>query len=197
MRSNGQTNYSVRYHGKRIEWLKQQHPLRYISIDVETTGLSCFNDRIVELSAVLFENGQIKDEFTSLVNPQCHIPDQVIAIHGIDDAMVANAPFADSMIEQWNEKMPWLCDLTTVFVAHNARFDMSFLAQTMQRAGYQADLIYVDVLESARRYIHLDNYRLNTVASYFDISNPHAHRAYADALTCGKIMWELIQRVNG
>ncbi len=185
--------YSVRYYRQTIFDLKRLDPIRYIAFDVETTGLSCFDDRIVELSAVLFENGQIKEEFTTLVNPGCTIPDSVIAIHGINDAMVQDAPDGSTMLKQWNDQMHWMDDPTMIFVAHNAKFDMSFLAQTMQRAGYESELNYVDTLSVSRKFLNLPDYKLNTVANHYHIINPHAHRAYADALTCGKIMWQLIQ----
>ena len=191
--SSQSQSYSVRYYPKSLFDLKRMNPIRYIAMDVETTGLSCFNDRIVELSAVLFENGSIIKEFTSLVNPQCHIPLDVVKIHGIDDEMVKDAPDGKTMLLKWNETMHWIDDPTIVFVAHNARFDMSFLAQTMQRAGYTTSMHYVDSLSICRKLLSLPNYKLNTVADHYHIINPQAHRAYADALTCGKIMWQLIQ----
>ncbi len=185
--------YPVRYYRQTIYDLQRRDPIRYIALDVETTGLSCFDDRIVELSAILFENGEIKAEFTSLVNPGCAIPQRVIEIHGINDDMVKDAPDGSTMLKQWNEKMQWIDDPTMIFVAHNAKFDMSFLAQTMQRCGYECELNYVDTLSVSKKFLNLPDYKLNTVATHYNIHNPHAHRAYADALTCGKIMWKLIQ----
>lgn len=190
--SRSLNGYAVRYYRRTVRDLKRMDPIRYIAVDVETTGLSCFNDRIVELSAVLFEDGQIRDEYTSLVNPQCHMNHHVIQIHGITNEMVKDAPDGSTMLKNWNEKMHWMDDPTIIFVAHNAAFDMGFLAQTMQRAGYRLSMQYVDSLALSRQLLNLPDYKLNTVANHYQISNPQAHRAYADALTCGKIMWQLI-----
>ena len=64
----------------------------FIAFDFETTGLDALNDRIIELAAVKFENGEITDRFVTLVNPKINIPHLITEITGITDAMVAKKP---------------------------------------------------------------------------------------------------------
>ena len=169
---------------------------RYIALDVETTGLDPLKDRIIEIGAVLFENGQVIKTFNSLVNPHVIIPLEVSNINHITNQMLKSAPEEKEVYANF---IAFLSDATigkTIICAHNARFDLGFLKETFRRLGYFANIYYVDTLSLARQTLpNLPNHKLNTVASYLDINNEKSHRAYSDALVCGKILWKLINKL--
>ncbi len=92
-----------------------------IVLDVETTGLDYKKERMVEFAALRLENGVIKDSFETLINPEQHIRKSSIAIHGIVEDMVKDAPTEA-------EIMPKILEFIGDYpiVAHNAIFDYSF-----------------------------------------------------------------------
>ena len=69
-----------------------------IVLDTETTGLDYTRERIIEFAAVRLENGKIKDEFQTLINPQQHIRKSSMAIHGITQEMVEDAPTEEEVL---------------------------------------------------------------------------------------------------
>ena len=167
---------------------------RYIAFDTETTGLNPSRDRIIELGAVLFENGKCVKRFQSLVNPGVFIPARVTAVNNITNSMIKNAPTEEIVYSELAEFLKDAYNEQTIICAHNARFDMSFLSETLMRLGYNANINYIDTLTFAKQKIKgLYNYKQDNVAHYFDIVNEQAHRAASDAETCGKILWNLIE----
>lgn len=99
-----------------------------IVLDTETTGLDFTREKLVEFAAVRLENGKIKDEFQTLINPEQHIRKSSIAIHGITQDMVADAP---TEAEAMPKIMEFIGDYP--IVAHNAIFDYSFLNEASKR----------------------------------------------------------------
>lgn len=167
---------------------------RYIAFDTETTGLNPSRDRIIELGAVLFENGKAIKKFETLINPGVIIPARVTAVNHITNNMIRTAPNEEEVYSQFAEFMKDVFNEQTIICAHNAKFDMNFLSETLMRLGYNANINYVDTLDfSRKKIIGLYNYKQDTVANYFDIVNEQAHRACSDAETCGKILWNLIE----
>ena len=89
-----------------------------IVLDVETTGLDYMKERIIEFAAVRLENGKIKDKYETLINPKQHIRKSSMAVHGITQDMVADAPTEE-------EVMPKILEFIGDYpiIAHNAIFD--------------------------------------------------------------------------
>ncbi len=167
---------------------------KYIAFDIETTGLSPTEDRIIEIGAVLFENGIPVKKFGSLVNSNKTISSQATAVNNISNQMIENAPKEDIVYPKLIECLGDALSGTTIICAHNARFDISFLSNTLERLGYSGNIRYIDTLSISRDLISgLDNYRQNTVAKYFDIINLEEHRAVTDAETCGQILHHLLE----
>ncbi len=102
--------------------LKELNLSSYVAFDFETTGLSSENDRIIEAAAILFENGEVKDTFVSLVNPRRPIPHMITRITGISDEMVIDAPYEKDMV---NDLFDFIGDYP--LIAHNIHFDIEFL----------------------------------------------------------------------
>lgn len=80
-----------------------------------------------------------------------------------------------------------------VMCAHNAKFDFDFLCNTLARLGFDANIIYIDTLALARKYLHgIENYKQRTIERYYGFVNESAHRADSDAENCGYILWKLM-----
>ena len=166
---------------------------KYISFDIETTGLSPITDRIVEVGAVLFEDGIPVKKFSSLVNPIKVISSEATRVNNISNKMIETAPKENVIYPKLIDFLGDALSGTTIICAHNAQFDISFLSNTLERLGYSGNIRYIDTLSISRNVISgLDNYRQNTVAEYFDIINKEQHRAVTDAETCGKILYHLL-----
>jgi len=166
---------------------------KYIAFDVETTGLSSTGDRIVEVGAVRFENGEITDRYGTLVNPRVMIPPTASAINNITNDMLATAPPEEEVYANLIRFLGDSLNEQTAICAHNAQFDLDFLSETLMRLGYDAKIFYVDTLSLSRNLVKgLENYKQHTVAAHFGVTNEQAHRAISDAEVCGKILWELL-----
>ena len=169
----------------------------FIAFDVETTGLNAFTDRIVEIGAVCFENGLPTRTFGTLVNPGVAIPPAATSVNHITNAMLKSAPdeawvyprFLDFLGEAANGKI--------IMCAYNARFDFTFLSNTLSRLGIDAELRYMDTLSLARRYMPgLSNYQQGTIEDYLGLCNRSAHRAESDAEICGGILCNILVRAD-
>ena len=150
--------------------------------DLETTGMSPVRDRIVEIGAVRVEIDGTLSRYESLVNPGMPIPWQVSRVHGITDDMVAGAPkFKDAAY-------PFL-DFArdSKLVAHNARFDFSFLQESLARTGLPIWKfgIYDSIILIRRAYPGLASYSLQSLRQSLglgqDIDEARPHRAGYDA----------------
>lgn len=98
--------------------------------DVETTGMSAQYDRIVELAALRVSGDGSTAEYHTLIHPERSIPSAVSAIHHITDEMVADAPLFPAV---GNDFLEFAAG--TTLVAHNARFDLGFLQESLARSG--------------------------------------------------------------
>ena len=167
---------------------------RFIAFDLETTGLSPSNDRIIEISAVLFEDCVPCDSFSSLINPGMSIPSAASKINHIYDADVSSAPGEAEVLKRF-------CDFVGAdalrgdvsLVAHNAQFDVRFLSQALKRCKISSNFSFCDTLKLCKEaHLDLPNNKLGTVAKHFDISQQDAHRAEDDARVCGEVFVHLL-----
>lgn len=150
----------------------------YVMFDLETTGLSTDDDAIVEISAVKVTDGEVVDEFSTLVNPGIHIPYFASSVNGITDDMVKDAPDVEQALREF---ITFVGD--SILAGHNIRdFDLKFIQRDAVRFfGKPLSNDYVDTLIVARRYLpELKSRSLESLAYHYDISYDGAHRALAD-----------------
>ena len=154
---------------------------RVVALDLETTGLSSTDDRIVELAAVSWQDGRETGAFAALVNPGRPMPPEVIAVHGITDAMVRDQPPIADVLPAFLD----FCRADMV-VAHNAPFDLGFLRVECARCGLTLFTSKItDTCGLARqRMPGSQNYRLETLAAGLGRGEKQAHRALQDARDC-------------
>ena len=145
----------------------------YVVFDIETTGFSAENDRIIEIGAVRVEQGEITDKFSVFVNPRTPIPFEIEKLTGINDEMVMNEPTIEEILPKFLE----FCK-GAVMVAHNAGFDMSFIRKNSERQDLPCEFTVVDTVPLARLLLpQLNRYKLDTVAKALNISLENHHRA--------------------
>lgn len=165
----------------------------YIAIDVETTGLNGGTDRIVELSAVKFQDGHAIETFSTLINPGKPIPAEAVAIHHITDEMIKDAPTISQVLPSFESFLD--CPIIT---AHNLEFDLKFLYYSGCRILEQKHK-YIDTLAQSRKKIKKDEifgYALSDVCGYYRIQQAGSHRALADAMACGEVFRNLVEEVQ-
>ena len=148
-----------------------------VVFDLETTGFSPVNDRIIEIGAVKIVNGAITDRFSEFVNPLRPIPFRIEQLTSINDAMVMDADPIDSVLPRFLD----FCG-GAVMVGHNVSFDISFIEENCERAGIEHDFTTVDTVTLARFLLpSLSRFRLDQVAKALNIPLAHHHRAVDDA----------------
>ena len=161
----------------------------FVVFDIETTGFSPVNNRIIEIGAVKVSDGKVVDRFSAFVNPKVPIPFEIEKLTGIRDDMVAGAPLIEEVLPRFLS----FCD-NCVMVAHNANFDMSFIMENARRQGLPAEYTYVDTVGIARVLLpHQSKHTLDAVAKTLNISLENHHRAVDDAECTAWIFVKFIQ----
>ncbi|MDR2514257.1 MAG: PolC-type DNA polymerase III [Christensenellaceae bacterium] len=164
----------------------------YVVLDVETTGLSPLNDRIIELAAVKIENGAILEEFSSFVDPQMRISAAATKVNGIRDDMVEGAP-------KIGEVMPRLAAFCEGFCvcAHNAPFDLAFLRAAARQAGVSLPAQTLDTLPLARAVVpEIKRHRLDAVCKKLGVPLSQHHRALFDTRATAFMLMKLLERAE-
>ena len=149
----------------------------FVVFDIETTGFSPVNNKIIEIGAVKIQQGEITDRFSVFVNPGVPIPFEIEKLTSINDSMVMDAPPIEVILPQFLD----FCQ-DAVLVAHNANFDMSFIMENAKRQGLSRKFTFVDTLGIARVLLtHQAKHTLDAVAKTLSISLENHHRAVDDA----------------
>ena len=162
----------------------------FISFDLETTGLNPDKDKITEIAACRFINGEFTEEFTTLINPGIPIPKNITALTGITNKMVENAPSINDALPDFMKFIG-----STPLVAQNINFDYNFINKNLQGSNSPfSEIPLYDTLSLARGFIYFYNsFSLGSLCDYYGIKIENAHRASADALCTGKLFVYLLQ----
>ncbi len=164
----------------------------YVVFDIETTGFSSSRNRIIEIGAVRVVNGNITDKFSTFVNPDVPIPFEIEQLTGINDNMVLPYPKIDEILPQFLE----FCG-DSVLVAHNASFDVGFIAYNAARLNIAFDPTVIDTVALARLLLpKLNRYKLDTVAKALNISLENHHRAVDDAGCTAEIFVAFVRMIR-
>ncbi len=160
----------------------------FVVFDIETTGFSPVENRIIEIGAVKVCGGKIVDRFSVFVNPEVPIPFEIEKLTGIKDDMVIDAEKIESVLPQFLS----FCE-GCMLVAHNAGFDMSFIMENCDRQGIAHDFTYVDTVGMARVMLPAQaKHTLDAVAKTLGVSLENHHRAVDDAEATAQIFVKLI-----
>ncbi|MDO4749616.1 MAG: PolC-type DNA polymerase III [Eubacteriales bacterium] len=160
----------------------------FVAFDLETTGLDPRSERMTEIGAVILSGGKIVRELRTFVNPGRPIPPEVVALTGITDRDVFDAPDEETALRLF---LDFAGDRP--LAAHNAQFDLSFLQAAAERAGIVFDPPYADTLALSRSLLPgLGRYKLDIVARHLELPEFQHHRAADDAATAARILEKLL-----
>ena len=164
----------------------------YVVFDLETTGFSPKNDKIIEIGAVKVKNGKIIDSFSEFVNPRRPIPYKITELTGISDDMVKYADSIDFVLPKF---MEFIGDAAVV--AHNASFDCSFIEKNCKDLDLPFNATILDTVQICRfLYPELKSVKLNLVAKHLGVKLTSHHRAVDDAKATGDIFVECIKKIK-
>ena len=180
----------------------------FVVFDTETTGLAPSRDRIIELAAIRFVSGVPTEIFETFITPEKPISPEASAINHVTDEMVAEAPTISQVLpslESFVGKSP--------LVAHNLAFDLKFIYYSGSNI-IDTPRKYFDTLKISQKMLKrpksqydkelemwetgydsdydIHDYKLETLADYYNITFPCKHRAAADAIVTGKLFLGLI-----
>ena len=161
---------------------------RFAIIDVETTGLSPKTERLTEIAIIVMENGEILEEFSSLINPERKIPYRITQITGINNQMVKDAPFFYEIAKK-------IVQLTQdcTFVAHNASFDYRFIQAEFSNFGYDYQRKVLDTVKLSRKLLPgFKSYSLGKLTAQLGIQIKDRHRAMGDAAATAELFQRLL-----
>jgi DNA polymerase-3 subunit epsilon len=160
-----------------VDGLSEQLPPDLVFVDLETTGGNAARDRITEVGLMRLKDGELIDEWSSLVNPERPIPSYIEAFTGISNEMVAAAPRFAEIAALVLQKLQG-----AVFVAHNARFDYSFLRSEFQRADrHFSAKVLCTVKLSRRLFPQFVRHNLDELMERNGLTCDARHRALGDA----------------
>lgn len=176
---------------------------RFVTLDLETTGLDTANDRVVSVGAVRIADGQVHlgDHFNRLINPGRDIPVESIKVHGIVPDDLADAPPA---WEVFGDFLDYLGG--DILVAHYAKFDLWFINRVMRaQHGFPIQNLVLDtvvmcqgvVLPSDPYGIERDKQRcsIESLSQRFGLEIPDRHTALGDALATAMIFQVMVSRL--
>ena len=170
-------------------------PDTYVVFDIETTGFTPGTDAITEIAAVKVKAGECIDEFSTFVNPERNIPKDVQELTHITPEMVKDAPKIEEALKGF---LDFAKDCT--IVAHNARFDTSFINHFAEKCGYEKPVHIIDTLAISREMFEgYENHKLGTIAENLGVELENAHRAINDARATAKVfikMCEVVESKN-
>lgn len=168
--------------------------MRFVAFDLETTGTLPGVDRIVEIGAVRFVDGEVDSLYATLVDPKIAIPEAASRVNGILDDMVRGKPTVDQLLPSFAE----FCG-DDIMVAHNAAFDTQFLISDIKKFETPAPRgLVLDTYAMAKRlFPGLPNYKLGTLVQHLNIQAGEFHRAEADANYCGQLFMHACHRIAG
>jgi DNA polymerase III epsilon subunit family exonuclease len=171
----------------------------FVVLDLETSGGSPhLGAHITEIGAVKVRGGEVLGKFQTFINPGTPMPAFITALTGITDEMVSSSP---RIAEAFPVLLEFLgSESETVFVAHNAPFDLSFLKAAAKGSEYRwPKFTVIDTAKLARRVLSRDEVpdcKLGTLAEFFNATVSPTHRALDDALATVDVLHALIGRVG-
>lgn len=155
---------------------------QFVVFDLETTGIN-YTNYIVEIGAVRVVNGEIVEEYSQLVKPGHPIPAEASAVNHITDDMVEGKPSIQEVLPSF---LSFIGD--DVLVAHNVRFDYSFLANACMLHFFKIPEVLFDTMTLARYYPEAGSKKLTDLVKAAGIEMETAHRALSDARMTAKLV---------
>lgn len=165
---------------------------KYVVFDIETTGLSNFRDKIIEIGAVKIENNKIIDIYQRFVNPKEPLSDFTTELTGITNQMVSSEKEIDEILPEFLE-----FSKGSILVAHNAEFDVGFIKSKSNELGLSFDPVYMDTMFISRAINpKFKNHKLDTLTKNYQVSLLNHHRASDDAKATAEVFIKMLQQIE-
>lgn len=162
---------------------------KLVVFDFETTGLDSEIDQIIEIGALLVEDGKPVKEFSTLVKPTVELEDTITKITGITKSMLEDQPAIEDVLPDFLRFFDGC-----ILVAHNAEFDMGFLRKASALQGYQIDWPCFCTLKLARQLLpDLESKNLDTLAEHYDLNFEARHRSIGDCKVTSSVLRALLR----
>ncbi len=174
--------------------LTELSKVSFCVLDVETTGNDPSLASLTEVAAVRVLGGVITDQYESLIKPGHSIPQQIVALTGISDAIVRNAPSEKEVLPSFLEFLD-----NSIPVGHNVNFDMRVINAACNRSGLMpVSIKCLDTLSLSRKLLvgEVENFRLGTLSQYLKTYHRPTHRAMSDVLATVDLLHLLIERAG-
>lgn len=155
----------------------------YIVFDLETTGLNCVKDKIIEIGALKYKNGKLIDTFHYLVNPKIDIDNEISSLTGITNDMLKNEKTIDKILPKFVDFIE-----NYALVAHNSSFDLSFIERNLKLLNMNLiENKNIDTLFLARKYITFTkNHKLTTLKQALNLKY-RSHSALDDCYVTNEV----------
>lgn len=165
--------------------------LHLVAFDTETSGAYPLGSEICEIAAIKWQNGQIIDQFQTLVKPTRQMSDFIITIHGITNEMVESAPSIESVTPKFHEFLKG-----SVAVAHHAAFDLGFMTYEFEKQGLglPPESALCSSLLSRKLFPESKNHKLQTLVEFFGLHKGTAHRALDDTKACLEVILRCFEK---
>lgn len=149
----------------------------YVLVDIETTGLSPVSDDIIEIGAIKVKNNEIIDTYNELIKVDRKLTTFITNLTGITDEMLKNGKLPEIVLQEF---IGFVGEDT--IMGHNVNFDLGFLRnKCMKYLDVKLQNSYIDTMYLARKLVpDSPNYKLGTLADYFNINYKGAHRGLRD-----------------
>lgn len=170
---------------------------KYVVINAETTGKTS-KDKVIELSAVVVENGIERSSFSCFIESVEHIPQEATMVNNITDEIIHTQGLRP--VDAYRAFITYLGDVATgnaIVVGHDISNDLKFICRELKKAGLGASFRSIDIIDLARQYLTLQDVKLDTLAAYFGIEQRETHRAVEDARLAHQIMEKIVLIATG
>lgn len=173
---------------ERAGHVQREKKSGYVVIDVETTGLDPVHSELLEIGAVRIIDHNISEKFSALIRTKLPVPREITLLTGITQQMSEEGSECAKALEAF-----WSFLGSSAVIGHNLSFDLAFLKKASAETGTPVGRnSCIDTLSLARRKIRdITDYRLETLADYFDIKPERFHRALEDCCTTFRIYEKL------
>lgn len=162
--------------------------MKYLAVDIESTGLNPDSAQMIEIGAVVFEDGTELSSFSKLIGVDQPLPLRIVELTGITDQMLKGKPNVHDVMREFLLFCEEYCQESNVILGHNVMFDYSFLKSAAVNLGENYDRKGIDTLKIAR-VLHKDfeSKTLEAMCRYYQIQQQINHRALEDARAAAQL----------
>lgn len=169
--------------------VRQNNTKEYVILDVETTGLDCERDRVIEVGMLKIRGGKMVDHYHHLVVSDRVIPSSIIPLTGITRSMISENGITEQNVIKDMKKFIG----NSTIIGYNVEFDINFIRKMCERQSQDMFIFRSkDFLRMVKRKLRLGNYKLETVAKACGIEVEGVHRALEDC----KLIYRINQELN-